>query len=92
MHDGTLDKIPQSLRGLNWQQMRLNDPDGPAFYITDKLLVAVPVMHDSSDRSKGWSYEFYVITLDGDEDGCSATVDGDPWGWELEDVEWFVRI
>lgn len=92
MEEGTLDKIPESLRGLNWQRMKLDDPDGPALYIQDRLLVAVPVMHDSRDRSKGWSYQFAVVYLDGDEDECYPTVNGDPWEWELADIEWFVRI
>ena len=37
-------------------------------------------------------YEFAVVTVNCDEDGVSVNLDGEPWGWEICDIDFFVRI
>lgn len=57
------------------------------------MLVAVPVCVKSSDPGEGWYYELSIVTIHCDEDYFSVdNSDGDPWGWDLTSVDFFVRL
>ena len=94
-----LDMLPKSLRCLDWQPM------GPEeqFYDGDSLLVAVAVcwpkgrvgrscVKQITQNNKDWYYELSVITVSCDEHYFAVVCNDEPWGWELSDVEFFVRI
>lgn len=65
----------------------------------DQFLVAVPVMwkigvrqHASHDKNAKWFYEYSVVTFRCDEDYCRLECNGDAWGWEWSDVEWWMKL
>jgi len=57
------------------------------------LLAAVPVCKRSDDPCGDWHYEFDVIRVCCDEDHFSIeTMAGDPWGWEIDDADFYVYV
>lgn len=79
-------KIPSSVRLLEWQRM---DPlrewsDG------QQLLVAVPVRRGGIDDQ--WAYELDVVQIDCDVDRFRVTCNGEVWGWDLDDADYYVEI
>lgn len=86
-------RIPKALQGLDWQYGTIED-----FTNGDELLVAVGICidkfgrHTTLKKSDDWRYEFSIVTIEADEDYYRITLDGDSWGWERDDVEWYIRI
>lgn len=80
---------PASLQGCEWLPQRNHD----TLYDGQILLAAVPVC-DRSDRPEaGWHYEFDVIRICCGEDYFSVeTMDGEPWGWEIDGVDFYVYV
>lgn len=85
-HEPDITKIPESLRTLDWKLM---DPS-KTWWDGQLLLVALPIC-DNKDTSKWW-YEFHVVTISCDEDFFKVELAGDPWGWELNDADYYVTI
>ena len=85
-HTPNIAEIPGSLCLLKWKPMDLSKhwQDGQL------LLVALPIC-DDKDRTKWW-YEFHVVTIKCGEDYFSIELSGDPWDWELSDVDYYVEI
>ena len=54
------------------------------------ILAAVAVCHDG-DRN-GWRYEFAVVQVRCDEHYFNLEVEGEYWGWEIDDIDFFVPI
>jgi len=85
-HQPNLDSIPASLRSLNWKLMAPSLP----WWNGQALLVALPIC-DDKDWTKWW-YEFHVVTIKCDEDYFAIELAGDPWGWDLDDVDYYVEV
>jgi hypothetical protein len=85
-HEPDLEQIPASLRSLNWKRMDIQREweDGQI------LLAAVPVRHDPQRES--WRYEFDVVLVNCDIHYFQLTVGGETWGWDLDDVDYYVEI
>ena len=64
-------------------------PPDMVFQDGEQWLVAVPVRHTPRP---GWSYELSVVTICCDEHYFAVKCDGEPWGWELSDVDFGVRL
>lgn len=79
------DNMPEPLRSLDWKEMTNNCE----WYDGTQLLVAVPVMYYNSTK---WVYEFSIISLRCDEHLFEISCNDDGWGWELEDIDYFVEI
>lgn len=77
--------IPTSLKTLDWKEMSIGEEweDGT------KLLVVVPV---HTRGRPGWTYEVSSITLVCDEGRFEIECESGPWGWDLEDVDYYVEI
>ena len=59
------------------------------------LLVAVPVCayRRGCHTDQEWYYEYSVVRIACDEHYFSVMLhDGNDWGWELSDVDWYVTI
>jgi hypothetical protein len=87
----TLDrsKLPESMRGLNWEPMT----DDVAFYDGDHILAVVQV-HSSIRHAEGeWEYQIDDLLMHVyDDDDCSLeALDDSDWGWMQDDISWFVR-
>ena len=55
----------------------------------EQVLVALPI----DGYFKTWRYKFEVITVTYDEDYISfEDSNGDPWGWELCDCDYYSRL
>lgn len=81
-------RLPPSLQGLEWMVI---DPqqewiDGTA------ILVAVPVCDRWAKSNDDWSYEISVVNIHCDEHYFSLTCQGEPWGWELSEVDFYVEL
>ena len=87
-HSPDLSRIPETLRALNWSEM----DESIDWYDGQTILAAVPVQTTNDREIARWSYEFSVLTISYDEDRLSAEVDGELWGWELSDADFYVRI
>jgi hypothetical protein len=97
-HQPDITRIPNSLLSLDWQ------PVTPETEWYDGMLVmfAVPVCHYHRMRARSpeqlpWRYEFVVVAIsvyDNSQGGVSMSceVDGNPWGWEPCDADWYVVI
>lgn len=85
-HQPNIDSIPASLRSLAWKPM----DQSRTWWDGQTLLVALPIC-DDKDTSKWW-YEFHVVTIKCDEDYLNVELAGDPWGWELNDVDYYIEI
>jgi hypothetical protein len=87
MHTPDITKIPKPLQPLDWQRFE-NTPD-TLWSDGQELLVAVPVCQRDKEQ---WQYEISVIRIRCDEDYFAVTCEGDPWGWDLDDIEFYVVI
>ena len=83
-----INRIPKALQPLVWQMASEDQlwTDG------DTLLAAVSVSNPKSQD--GWHYEFSVVQIlcYGDDSPASAEADGEVWCWNLESIDWFVKI
>src|SRR6056297_1948595 len=92
-HQPDKTKLPQALQCVVWHPitstMDLDDMD-----ISDGMavLVAVPVCDDPGQPDAGWHYELSVVDVGCDEHYLSLCVQGDPWGWDLDDADWYVVL
>ena len=86
MHAPDLTRIPESLRGLNWLPMSAGRewPDG-------QLLLAAVTVRTQPD-CEPWRYELAIVRIDADVDYLRVTLDGEAWGWDLTDVDFFVEV
>ena len=75
-------RLPEALQSVDWKLM--SEFDGWLWEDCCRLLVAVPVVRDG-DR---WCYELSVVT----RTLCSVDMDGESWGWSMDDIEWFVVL
>lgn len=94
------DMLPKALSALAWEPMT----DETEFFDGDVILAAVGVcwpkgqnlpshVRHHAPNGHDWYYELNVVHLSCDaETPLSAEVNGDAWGWELEDIDFFVRI
>lgn len=87
-HTADATKIPAALQCVAWQEMKR----GLEWYDGTTLLVCVPVCHDSGAPASGWYYEMAVVDISCDEDGLDVYCQGDVWGWDLDDADWFVVL
>ena len=81
-------KIAPALQGVEWREMKR----GIDWYDGSTLLVCVPVCHDAGNPESGWCYEMSVVDISCDQDGLDVYCHGDAWGWDLDDVDWFVVL
>lgn len=88
-HKPDMRKIPAALRGLFWVA---NDNTKRLWGDGQELLVAVPVCTKAKYPDKGWHYEFSVIVIRCDEGYFAVTCEDEPWGWHLDEVDWYVTI
>ena len=86
-HKSDLTRIPKPLRSLDWQPM-----EEKSWYNCDELLVAVPIMDRRPNPSHPWVYEFAVVRISFNEDSFDVSLDGEIWGWELSDCDYYVLI
>ncbi|MHC4371266.1 MAG: hypothetical protein ACYSW8_26940 [Planctomycetota bacterium] len=85
-------KLPKVLASLPWEQMTEEHLE-QGWYDMDEYLVAVPVLgHRSGHRPGDWGYELSVVTVRCDEDYFAVLIEGDSWGWDMSDVDYFVRL
>lgn len=77
--------MPQALRCLEWREFA----PGLTFADGQVLLAAVPVRNT---HSRDWQYEFAVVTFCTDELSFSVECHGEPWCWDLADVQYFCEI
>lgn len=56
----------------------------------EQWLMAVPVCNESA--RDGWDYELAVVTIRCDDDYFCVECEGDLWGWEIDDVDFGVRL
>ena len=52
-----------------------------------QLLVAVPI-----DSKPKWIYELNVVTIKCDEHFFELKCNDEPWGWTMEDVDFFIVL
>lgn len=88
-HEPDLDKIPDSIRCLEWKTF-----DGrERFFDGQVILAAVPVCNNYREPLGGWHYQFCVVTIRCDEDYWSLeNEDGDVWGWDETDIDFYATI
>lgn len=64
---------------------------GDAFYDGSQVLVAVAIVNRHSPDK--WYYEFEVVHIRCDEDFFAVEdCNGDPWGWDMDDVDFYVAL
>ena len=80
-------RMPKPLQSLEWQPMTEK-----AWLSTDELLVAVPIKDQRPNPQHPWVYEFAVVQISCDEDYFEVNLDGEIWGWELSDCDYYVLI
>jgi hypothetical protein len=69
-----------------WAEIR---PD-QVFFDGEQWLMAVPVLCRHTPGQ--WHYELSIVTMCCDEAHFAMKVEGEPWGWELVDVDFAVRL
>jgi hypothetical protein len=83
-------KLPKALQGLpSWQPMTPAVLSG-LWADGDCYLMAVPVCDRHDDES--WTYELWVVTIRCDEGSFAVEHYGEPWCWELEDADYYIRL
>lgn len=83
-HTPDASRLPDCVTG--WAEIK---PD-QVFYDGEQWLMAVPVRNRHTPSK--WHYEFSIVTMCCDEEYLAMEVDGSPWGWELESVDFGVRL
>jgi len=69
---------------------RLSSEHGELFTDGERMLVAVPCC-DSKQTDITW-WDICAIVIHCDEGQFDITAQGEPWGWDWDDVEWWVPI
>lgn len=83
-HTPDASRLPDCVTG--WVEIK---PD-QVFYDGEQWLMAVPVRNRHTPGQ--WHYEFSIVTMCCDEEYFAMEVEGDPWGWELESVDFGIRL
>lgn len=83
-HEPDATRLPACVTG--WKAFT----DGDLIHDGSQLLVAVPICgNDSTD----WYYEFHVVQVELDSEHFAVTdSNGDDWGWDLSDCEFYVEM
>ena len=64
--------------------------DHPPFFTSgDQYLVS---LKSSSDGGKTYYWEYAVIRVECDEEFFEVTCDGESWGWEWDDVDFYMPL
>lgn len=79
-------RIPKPLQCLEWLAMDIDTE----FIDGSELLVAVPVMFDQ--KTCRWRYEIAVVQISCGEGYFDVSLNGDSWGWDISDVDFYVVI
>ena len=58
----------------------------------EQWLMAVAIYSPHSAHPAGWFYELSVVTIRCDEAYFSIDCEDEPWGWDLESVDFGVRL
>ena len=92
-HQPDRSKLPKVLQSLPWLEYKQSDE----FCDGMQLLCAVPVCIRDGHRSlrlnaDTWRYEMAVVTVRCDEHYFMVEVDGEPWGWEIYDVDFYLVL
>jgi len=87
-HNPARHKLPKVLRDLPWRTMDANR----MWCDCDRILAAVPVCDRSSDPNGAWHYEMAIVTVRCDEGYFATEVEGSPWGWEIDDIDFYVLL
>lgn len=75
-------------RAARW---RPRSEHGKIFCDGDQYLVCVRVHIDGTLRDK-WQNEYSVVTISIDDHHCSLSCNDEPWGWEWDDVEYYIPM
>lgn len=86
-HAPERDRLPKSLQVLDWQSVTRET----LWFDSERYLMAVPIRGSGGPGDWCYSIEIVVVTCDS-ENFSVQTVDGDGWGWDLTDADWFVKI
>ena len=62
----------------------LRASEGQTFEDGETILCAVPLLPSG--------YDYCVLTVQCDEGLFRLTFDGEPWGWDWSDVEWWMPV
>lgn len=94
-HQPDITRIPTSLLSLEWLPVT---PE-TKWYDGMVVLFAVPVRHRRYLRldAMQWHYELAIVDISVYENSqgansMSCEVDGERWGWEPQDADWYVVI
>lgn len=92
IHMRDIRKIPYPLHALPWQ---LGHPN--FLFDGETYLFAVPVCDRDGDPGGKWHYELSVVDVFVDDGSMgsptvSYRVDGNPWGWEPSDADFYVQL
>ena len=82
-------RLPKKLQSLPWEA---NTDPTRLWEDGSRVLVAVPVCARSDQPRGAWFYEINVVSILCDEEFYTIEIDGEAWGWELSDVEFFVVL
>lgn len=78
-------RLPNCVTG--WKEMSESD----LFEDGMQLLVAVPIVYEYG--KDGWHYSYEVVTIHCDEHYFDVEdANGDPWGWDMTDVDFYVVL
>jgi hypothetical protein len=83
-HTPDASRLPDFAKG--WVKIK---PD-TVFYDGEQWLMAVPVRNRWAPGK--WNYEFSVVKMCCDEEHFAMEVEGDPWGWDLESVDFGIWL
>jgi hypothetical protein len=86
-HEVNKAKLPEVLQQLPWEEMTSERLD-EGWYDGAEVMVAVPVRWRCGD----WYYEIWVVEVRVDERYFAVNHYGEPWGWELDDADLFIRL
>lgn len=90
-HKPDRSKLPKALQGCEWKELDPTKlPD--AWENGDFLLAAVAVRNSRDDSRKGWRYELSVVRIDCDAEYFRLECEGEAWGWELEDIDFYLEL
>jgi len=82
-HKPDLAKIAPPLKAWAWFPL---DPT-LAWFDGTVLLVAVPIGNPDDFR-----YDYAVVDILCDEDSFEVYCEGEVWGWDMDDADWYVVI
>jgi len=84
-HAPDMRKIPKALQQLDWKTIK----DDQLWEDGSQILVVVPVCVARKDE---WYYELSLLTIHCDVEYFSVTCQGESWGWDLTDVDFYIDL